>query len=155
MGNETDVTDIVEQLERSAVLWGSAGVSVFEDIGVSRSLCRVTAAEAEAAAREIARLRAEADRLKAAIRKHRDQRGDDRCWLDDRELYAAIGEADTADLALPPECEFLESCRRYWRKRQDPGQSVGHDPGRMTMAELEADNVRLRAAAGLGPEDRS
>lgn len=28
--------------------------------------------------------------LESAIRKHRDQRGDDRCWLDDEELYKTL-----------------------------------------------------------------
>lgn len=89
---------------------------------------------------------AEVERLRAAIREHRDQRGDDRCWLDDRKLYALLPEADTADLTLPPECEFLESCRRYWAQRQDPSQGMGHDPSRMTLAELQAEAERLRAA---------
>jgi hypothetical protein len=54
---EDEVMDIVETLERSAIFWGSAGASVFEDITVSRSLCRVVADDAEAAVREIVRLR--------------------------------------------------------------------------------------------------
>jgi len=42
-------------------------------------------------------LEAENDRLRDAIKKHRDQRGDDRCWLDDRELYAVLGDGDLGD----------------------------------------------------------
>lgn len=41
------------------------------------------------------RLAREVQRLRAAIRAHRDQRGDDRCHLDDAALYAALPEGDT------------------------------------------------------------
>jgi hypothetical protein len=58
---------------------------------------------------------AERDRLRAAIRTHRDQRGDDRCWLDDEELYRALPEGHTppardsaVELAL---CEKFIACR--------------------------------------------
>lgn len=63
---------------------------------------------------------AEIERLKAAIRKHRDERGHGRCWLDDAELYAALGEPvpTATDLALPPKCEFLRECERYWETRK-------------------------------------
>lgn len=54
--------------------------------------------------------------LEDAIREHRDQKGDDRCWLDDRKLYRVIG--DDADLSLPPKHDFLKSCERYWEQRQ-------------------------------------
>jgi hypothetical protein len=33
--------------------------------------------------------------LCAAVREHRDQRGDDRCWRDDRKLYASLPEGYT------------------------------------------------------------
>ena len=62
----------------------------------------------------------ELDRLRAAIRKHRDQRGDDRCWLDDRELYAVLGDANDGDQRLPPPEEMLECCKRYIAHRHDP-----------------------------------
>lgn len=52
--------------------------------------------------------------LRNAIRKHRDQKGDDRCWLDDLELYKALpeGVAD-ADLRLPSPEKMLENCKRF------------------------------------------
>lgn len=55
--------------------------------------------------------------LEAAIRKHRDQRGDDRCWLDDQELYTVLGDKP-ADFTLPPREEFLGNCARFWECRQ-------------------------------------
>lgn len=60
----------------------------------------------------------EIDRLEKAIRKHRDYRGDDRCWLDDRELYAALPEGYTPrkeDVAVE-----LERCQQFIRCRHDP-----------------------------------
>lgn len=57
--------------------------------------------------------------LVEAIRHHRDQRGDDRCWLDDQELYAVLGEGP-AETGLPPRDIFLANCARFWQCRQDP-----------------------------------
>lgn len=56
------------------------------------------------------------DRLLAAVCKHHSQRGDDRCWLDDLELYRAAG-LGPADNTLPPEAEFLANCQRFYRNR--------------------------------------
>lgn len=73
------------------------------------------------------------ERLECAVKKHRDARGHDRCWLDDQELYAALGESiDPKDFALPPACEFLERCIEYWRIRKS----------------AEVDSSRRRASDG-------
>lgn len=53
--------------------------------------------------------------LEQAIIKHRDQRGDDRCWLDDLELYALVGGAP--DNSLPPKEKFLANCARFYDNR--------------------------------------
>lgn len=85
-------------------------------------------------------LRDEIDRLRAAIRKHRDYRGDDRCWLDDIDLYAALPEG-----YQPPEQDTkieLENCRRFVELRQCP-HTVYVSPQRR-IEELEAENARLR-----------
>lgn len=50
--------------------------------------------------------------LEAAIRKHRDQKGHDRCWLNDLELYGVLGEP-VGEPCLPPTDEFLSRCREY------------------------------------------
>src|SRR4051812_29344135 len=60
----------------------------------------------------IGKLEAENEKFKGAIANHRDQRGDDRCYLDDAELYAVLGEAQ-AVTALPPREEFLANCARF------------------------------------------
>lgn len=56
--------------------------------------------------------------LEAAIRKHRDYRGDNRCWLDDEELYSVLPEGYT-----PPEREVAvekENCDRFICNRRNP-----------------------------------
>jgi hypothetical protein len=83
------------------------------------------------------------DRLVQAIREHRDQRGDDRCWEDDAKLYAVLGEGDgEAETALPQKAEFLKSCERFYEQRQCPA-TAGQRKG-MTIAQLEAEVERLR-----------
>ena len=56
-------------------------------------------------------LQAEVVMLRAAIRAHRDQRGDDRCWFDDETLYAVLPEG-----YVPPARDVrveLENCTRF------------------------------------------
>lgn len=62
--------------------------------------------------------------LDQAIRNHRDARGDDRCWLDDIELYKMLGESEVPEamkLSLPDKEAFLGRCAAYWEHRQKPG----------------------------------
>lgn len=80
--------------------------------------------------------------LEAAIREHRDQEGDDRCWLDDAKLYAALGESGH-DTSLPPKCEFLESCSRFWEQRQSP-EDKRLRAADMTIAQLQEEIAKLR-----------
>jgi hypothetical protein len=101
----------------------------------------------------------EVERLRAAIRTHRDERGDSRCWQDDDALYAVLPEGATAkaDTALPPKGEFLESCARwcaqFWEQRQRPEEKAtdgGALPASgMTIAQLEAEVERLAAERKL------
>ena len=104
-------------------------------------------------AMECHRLLAIADRMERleaarnAVQAHYDQRGDDRCHLDDAKLYHdALGiEPDPYVSALPPDADMEESCRRYVRQRQAPGVHGEHPmPGRMTIAQLTAEVERLR-----------
>ena len=91
----------------------------------------------------------EIDALRGAIREHHDQKGDDRCWLDDQKLYAAAG-LEPAETALPARGDFLASCERYWCQRQRPEERT-RPPGR-TIGQLEREAVefaRLLRAASL------
>jgi uncharacterized coiled-coil DUF342 family protein len=115
-------------------------------IAAAREAVRIQTVKALAA--ELERLMAERDELLAAIKEHRDQRGDDRCWLDDQKLYVAagLGETATGETALPPKCDFLKSCERYWHQRQAPLEhGTGAMPGGMTIAQLTQEALRLRA----------
>lgn len=67
---------------------------------------------------EVVWLRRRVTDLEDAIRRHRDQQGNDRCWLDDRQLYGALPEGYT-----PPAEDFcveLERCQQSVRCRHDP-----------------------------------
>lgn len=64
----------------------------------------------------------ETEKLRAAIRAHRDITGRPRTIEDDRALYAALPEKTEADFRLPPEPDFLgerkaphAGCPSFWR----------------------------------------
>ncbi len=56
--------------------------------------------------------------IRAAIRSHRDARGDDRCWLDDYHVWNAVGEGYFAPPDFPDPVKGMEQCRAYYRFRQ-------------------------------------
>lgn len=60
-------------------------------------------------------------KLRNAIREHRDQRGDDRCWMDDVELYKTLpeGVAD-ADISLLSDEQFRRNCDLFIKNRKCP-----------------------------------
>lgn len=63
----------------------------------------------------------EAHRLRKAIRYHRDQKANDRCWIDDVTLYQVLPEgAAGLDTSLPSRDAFLTNCARYHDQRQAP-----------------------------------
>lgn len=74
-------------------------------------------------------LKEEIKRLRSIIRYHRDQKGDDRCWVDDLRLYETLPEGSAGyDPTLPPEEEFLNNCKRFCHSRQTPvGQPFKKD----------------------------
>lgn len=78
--------------------------------------------------------------LETAIRNHRDQKGDNRCWLDDLELYKVLNDGKSGDLSLPPKCEFLESCSRFWEQRHT---NEGATIGKPTINQLEEKVILL------------
>lgn len=69
------------------------------------------------AVRELAQ---EALRLRSAIETHRAQTGHALCWLNDVELWKAIGEDEGAAYpheTLPVREEFLKQCGRFYESR--------------------------------------
>lgn len=81
---------------------------------------------------------AEVERLRAAIRKHRDERGHNRCWLDDRALYSVLPEGGDVS-PLPCKVDFLRECERYWNHRQVPGSSPAPETWRATQWVCQGD----------------
>lgn len=62
------------------------------------------------------RVRDDIKRLRHAIRLHRDQRGDDRCWLDDLRLWKLLPDTVLDDTAIPDDA--MDRCRAYYRNRR-------------------------------------
>lgn len=77
---------------------------------------------------------AEVDRLQAAIRRHRDYRGDHRCHLDDGELYAVLPEGDTRPARET--AVTIENCARYIECRQQGREYVSPQ---VRIEELESE----------------
>lgn len=82
----------------------------------------------------------ELSRLEEAIRKHRDFRGDDRCWEDDEELYRTLPEGyepPARDTAVE-----LSNCQRFIECRRSPATEYISPQRR--IEELQAENDRLK-----------
>lgn len=75
-----------------------------------------------------------AEKYANAIRKHRDMPGDDRCFLDDSELYAVLPEGY---VPKPTEVAVtIENCQRFIECRQNPATAYVSPQRR--IEELEA-----------------
>jgi len=62
--------------------------------------------------------------IRHAIRTHRDQVGDYRCWVDDEVLYHRfLPELEGYTAILPSSGEFHSFCVAYYEKRQDPAET--------------------------------
>lgn len=83
-------------------------------------------------------LRTEVERLRQAIRKHWAQKCEDRCFLDDGELYAAAG-LPPADVRVGDKAAMLANCAAFIEKRCAAG-----GPWK-SYAELEAGSARQAA----------
>lgn len=98
-----------------------------------------------ACSEDVPALIAEVELLQAAIRTHRDQRGDDRCWLDDDTLYAVLPEGYT-----PPArdaCVELADCEKFIATRHNPGTTYVSPQRR--IEELETETKQLKALLAL------
>lgn len=69
-------------------------------------------------ASNLTRDRAKDEILKArnAIRGHRDEKGDDRCWLDDDLVYQCVPGYKPVTMLYPKE-DFLKQCRVFKERR--------------------------------------
>lgn len=85
--------------------------------------------------------------LLTCVQTHHDQRGDNRCYLDDLKLYHdALGtDSDPYVTALPPDPDMEVSCRRYRDQRQHPEVHGQYPmPDGMTIQQLTDEVIRLR-----------
>lgn len=63
-----------------------------------------------------------------AIRKHRDEKGDNRCWLDDFRLYKKTINENLVMITLPPQEEMMRRCTEFHMyRRADAPDSVPFD----------------------------
>src|SRR5579859_3417320 len=85
-------------------------------------------------------------RLRNGIRDHRDQRGDDRCWIDDEKLYGLLPEGVKAQTALDSGL-MIRNCQRFIETRQHPGDRFawGATPGGSMYPVLEQAEKELSA----------
>ena len=67
---------------------------------------------------------AEAKRLRAGIREHRDSSGHDLCWHHPK-LWGLLPERMAAEIAVPPWPKFLRGCLRY---RESLDRELPHAP---------------------------
>lgn len=66
-------------------------------------------------------LSAEVEKLRNAIEKHRNQKADDRCWMDDDELYSALNDGIKCDRRVGSTIAMQQNCERYIRNRCERG----------------------------------
>lgn len=63
-------------------------------------------------------LQQEVMKLRSAIRYHRDQKGDDNCWLDSKTLYDVLPEKIGVSPELPDKQLMMINCSRYYDCRK-------------------------------------
>lgn len=76
-----------------------------------------------------------------AVRRHHSQKADDRCWLDDNELYAAAG-LPQADVTVGGPSAMLKNCERFVTLRME-----GKAGAWRSYAELEEEITKLKGLA--------
>lgn len=81
-------------------------------------------------------------KAEAAIRKHRDQRGGDRCWMDDADLYRVLPDSPNGPLPqvfeVGDKAAMLKECEHYIQRRCFEGGTW------KSNAEWEAEAAALR-----------
>lgn len=84
------------------------------------------------------RLMRENSALRLAIMTHRKQKADDRCWLDDQELYKALGDGDLGDNRVGDKDAMLANCKRFIDRRCAGGEWPTYAQLEEKIEELEA-----------------
>lgn len=77
-----------------------------------------------------------ADKLRLAIENHRDQKADDRCWMDDQELYKVLNDGNLGDNRVGDKAAMMVNCARFIDTRCADGSWQSY-------AELEQEKYKL------------
>lgn len=93
----------------------------------------------------------QAERYRRAIIRHRRYRADDRCWLDDQELYKVLGDGNLGDFHVGDKQAMLRNCERFLESRCMEGRWKSYE-----QMERERNHYRDRCSLlekELGRED--
>ena len=82
-------------------------------------------------------------RLRLAIRWHRDQKGDDRCWLDDGLLWKELADTPPEPTALPPYEEMMRRGRAFYTFRRADNADTAAVEANLDPAAWDADLLGL------------
>lgn len=81
--------------------------------------------------------------LRTHVREHRDQKADDRCWMDDEKLYeSTLPEKLPYDRRVGDRCKMLANCERFLKTHCEGGHWTSY-------ADLEA-FIKSLADRGCG-----
>jgi len=58
------------------------------------------------------------EECRAVIRRHRGQRGDNRCWLDDWSVWVMLSDTPEPPKQPPPFEKAMRLCREFWTHRR-------------------------------------
>ncbi len=87
----------------------------------------------------------EIEKLRDAIKTHRDQKADDRCIEDDDRLYAVLADGVLCDRRVGDKAEMLVNCARFIERRCEGGGWPTYAELEKQLAESRAEVARLRA----------
>jgi hypothetical protein len=73
-------------------------------------------------------LNSEIAKMRSAIRYHRAQLGDYRCWVDDIRAYQSADLAAYHLPQVPPPARCAQYCQAFWENRQRPHEKGKGDP---------------------------
>lgn len=97
---------------------------------------------------------------RAIIRYHRDQKGDDRCWVDDHAVWLMVDGLVTAPIvpfeydAMMPRCERFHHCRNAEHPDPIPADAItdpahwDDDLAAMSLDQLFEELVRIQEGIG-------
>ena len=100
----------------------------------------------------------EIKKIRQAIRYHRDQKGDDRCWVDDYLIWKFLPDSSPEPTTPPPFEKAMGCCRSFYDNRRaeqpdEPVSKIENNPAKwdedlagMNEVELNAEFEKLLAA---------